>query len=80
MDDNNNILLQLLAGQDQIRAAKEAYRQQNQHLSGDQLELAWLQLCGLLGAVGNAPEKPRTLSRNSQVTVRQTITTGGTLD
>jgi hypothetical protein len=76
MDDNNNILLQLRAVQDQIRLAKEAYQQRNQHLSGDQLELAWDRICESIGVVRYASEIPRTLSWHSQVTVRQTITTG----
>ena len=79
MDDNNNIL-------DQIRAAKETFRWNNQLLSEDQLELAWLRMCATLpGVVGYTPEKPRIsswtgYSGSSQVTVRQTMPPARTLD
>jgi hypothetical protein len=77
MDDDNNIALQLRAGQEQVRAAMEAFRRRNRHLSGDQLELEWIRFCESPGA----PEKPRTSSWTGcpgsfQVTVRSDHTTG----
>jgi hypothetical protein len=63
---NDDMLLQ------QLRAAKEANRWQ---LSGDQPELEWLRIY-------ESPEQPLTLPwtggpGNFQVTVRQTMPTGG---
>jgi hypothetical protein len=75
MDDNDNWLQ--LSGQEQVRAAMEAFRRRNQHLPRDQLELALIRMCESLGA----PERPRTSSwtgcpGNFQVTVRPDHTAG----
>lgn len=75
----DNDMMQLRTAQEQLLAAKEAFRRSYRDLSGDQLELAWNRFCSSPGAgVGHPPDLPRTMSwtgylEGSGLSVRSTI-------